>query len=85
MPETIEINNLYIDDSALIGKKHEIYLFSDPCAGDDKRSLSPLEERPYPYVACKKVTCRNIAVASEKPIHISKNEELFRAAEINFF
>lgn len=82
MPETIEVENLYIDDSALAQKKHDIYLFSDPCAGEDKESLPPFEERPYPYILCKKAICRNITVASKRPIHISQNEELFRHIEI---
>ena len=54
MPETIEIKNLYIDDSAFAQKEHEIYLFSDPCAGDDMENLPPFKERPYPYILSKK-------------------------------
>lgn len=84
MPETIEINNLTIDDSALSQKSHEIYLFADPCSGDDKKDLPSLENRPYPYVICKKVLCKNITVLSKRPIRISKNEELFRNVEIIF-
>jgi hypothetical protein len=82
MPETIEINNLYIDDSALGQKPHEIYLFADPCSGEDKESLPSFEKRPYPYNICKRVTCRKITVVGQRPIRISKNEELFRDVEI---
>lgn len=82
MPETIEIKNLYIDDSAFAQKEHEIYLFSDPCAGGDMENLPPFKERPYPYILSKKVICSNIEVASKRPIHISQNEELFRNVEI---
>jgi hypothetical protein len=81
MPETIEINNLYIDDTAL-PEMHELYVLTDPCANDDREILPPLEERPYPYILCKKVTCRNLMVASKKPIHISRNEKLFRNVKI---
>jgi hypothetical protein len=82
MPETIEINNLYIDDSALGQKPHEIYLFADPCSGEDKESLPSFEKRPYPYNICKRVTCRKITVVGQRAIRISKNEELFRDVEI---
>lgn len=82
MPETIEINNLFIDDSALSERAHELYLFADPCSGDDKESLPTFEERPYPYILCKKVICRNLMVASQRQIHTSKNENLFHSVSV---
>lgn len=55
---------------------------SDPCSGEDKESLPSFEKRPYPYNICKRVTCRKITVVGQRPIRISKNEELFRDVEI---
>lgn len=80
MPETIEISDLYIDDSDL-PEQHALYLFTDPCAYD-KDHLPSFDERPYPYIFSKKVTCRNLRTASKKPVQISTNEKLFRNVEI---
>lgn len=82
MPETIEINNLYIDDSAFSGKEHELYFFSEPCDGEKNEDLPVFEERPYAYILSRQIICRNLKAASEKPIGISRNEKLFRNVKI---
>jgi hypothetical protein len=83
MPEVIEKDNLYIDDFALEGTMHELFLFEDPCAGDNGESLPPFEERPYPYILCREVTCRNLMTASKRTVHTSKNEKLFSNVKID--
>ncbi|TLS52757.1 hypothetical protein FE782_09025 [Paenibacillus antri] len=83
MPETIEITNVSIDDSAL-PDRHEIFIFEDPSANDDSMLLPEYHERPYPYIICKKVTCSHLTISSRKGVRISKNDTLFRHAHIEF-
>lgn len=82
MPETIDIDNLYIDDSVLTEREHELYLFADPCGYDDREDLPPFEERPYPYILCKKVYLKNLTVASKQHFQICRNEKLFNNIEM---
>lgn len=79
MPNTIEIENLYIDDTSL-PESHELYLFSDPCTDDDK-NLPSYDERPFPYTLPKKVTCKAVTVASGKSINVCENKTRFKNLE----
>lgn len=84
MPETIEIDNLYIDDSAFSEMEHELYLFADPCAEEKGEKLPQFEKRPFPYILSRKVSCKNIMVASKKEIGVSTNQKLFSNVKVEF-
>jgi hypothetical protein len=82
MPETIEIDNLYIDDSAFSEMEHELYLFADPCAEEKGEKLPQFEKRPFPYILSRKVICKSVMVASKKEIEVSTNQKLFSNVKV---
>ncbi|TVY12022.1 hypothetical protein [Paenibacillus cremeus] len=76
MPQQVEIVNLHVDDSNLPEDYEGLYLFSDPC---DQGSY---DEKPYPYLACKKMTGQNITTASGKQLQICRNPKPFAQTEV---
>ncbi len=75
MPEYVEIDGLYVDDSNTPHGYDGPYLFTDPDATTDHEGELPAE-RPFPYAPCRRVTIRGFETASGKPPRISPNAGL---------
>ena len=68
MPQSVEIINLYVDDSNVPEHYEGLYMFSDPL---DRQSNEVI--RPYPYISCNKLIYRNITTVSGKTPKLCRN------------
>jgi hypothetical protein len=72
LPETIDIENLVIDDSRVSDMDYQ----GPMIFGKFKRGID--EDVPYPFIAKGVIDIRNVEVASGKPLEVSLDPEMSR-------
>lgn len=74
MPAEITIDGLFVDDSNHPEDYTGLYFFSDPDRiHDGDGALPPLDQRPFPYQPCRRLSVRNLTTASGKEPQLSPN------------
>jgi len=75
MPRNVCLENVFIDDTAI---DHE----SDVFALFNRYDAYFSKEKPFPYVATKHITLKNVQTKSGKPIQVFQDETLFEETTV---
>lgn len=77
MPEEVTIDGLFVDDSNHPEDYEGMFYFTAPDnMRNDPEAVATSEERPFPYVPCKKVTVKGLTTASGKKPRVSPDETI---------
>jgi hypothetical protein len=72
MPQRIEIDGLFVDDSNHPASYTGPYLFTDPAKGQEAESG---HSQPFPYAPCRQLSVRRLETATGLPSRISPNPQ----------
>jgi hypothetical protein len=83
MPREAVVDGLFVDDSHHPDDYRGMFLFSDPDGRrTDPAGSAPIDERPFPYKRCQKVTVRGLTTASGKKPRLSPNAGLEKSTVV---
>lgn len=84
MPAETHIDGLSVDDSNHPEEYEGLFLFSDPDAGGQDESLTPIDERSFPITLPRRVMARGLMLDSGKMPRLSPNPEVVRALSVTW-